>query len=154
MLTVKSTTLSSFAIASALLLAACNTTSKSEQPEMVSNWSAITGKNWQLSMVVDGNETLAPMSPVLASANFTADSKVVGSTGCNRYFGTYEENDGKLKLSPLGATQMMCVEDAMAIENAFNNAMEKVSDWQLTKDALVLSDTNGKPIMEFVPITP
>ena len=49
---------------------------------------------------------------------------------------------------------MMCVEDAMAIENAFNNAMEKVSDWQLTKDALVLSDTNGKPIMEFVPITP
>ena len=154
MLTVKSTTLSSFAMASALLLAACNTTSKSEQPEMVSNWSAITGKNWQLSMVVDGNETLAPMSPVLTSANFTADSKVVGSTGCNRYFGTYEENDGKLKLSPLGATQMMCVEDAMAIENAFNNAMEKVSDWQLTKDALVLSDTNGKPIMEFVPITP
>ncbi|WP_165792370.1 META domain-containing protein [Thalassospira lohafexi] len=103
---------------------------------------------------MDGSKTLTPMSPVLATANFTKDSKVVGSTGCNRYFGTYEENDGKLKLSPLGATQMMCVEDAMEIENAFNNAMEKVTDWQLAKDALVLSDTNGKPIMEFVPITP
>lgn len=152
--TVKSLMLPSFAVASALLLAACNTTSQTAQTNMTSDWSTVTGKEWQLIKVVNGEETLTPMSPVLAGANFAENGKVAGSTGCNRFFGTYEQSADKLKLSPLGATQMMCMEDAMAIETAFKDAMEKVTNWQLANDALVLNDASGKAIMEFAPIAP
>ena len=152
--TVKTMMLSSVAVASALLLAACNTTNPNVQNDIAKNWSAVADKEWQLAMVSDGDHTLRPMSPVLASVNFAAGGKVSGSTGCNRYFGTYKQSGSKLDLSPLGSTRMMCVEDAMAIEDAFTNAMAKVTHWHKDNSTLVLDDTDGKAILKFEPIRP
>lgn len=145
--------LPSLTIATALLLTACNTTNLPQQTAMVDDWSAVTDKEWVLTKVTEGNLTLEPMSPVLASANFAADGKVTGSTGCNRYFGNYTRSESSLTLSQLGATQMMCMEDAMEIEHAFTRAMENVTGWKVIDNTLSLSDRSGKVIMEFGPIT-
>lgn len=144
--------LPSLTIATALLLSACNTTNQTQQTAMVDDWSSVTNKEWVLTKVTEGNRTLEPMSPVLASANFAADGKVTGSTGCNRYFGNYTRSESGLTMSPLGATQMMCMEDAMEIEHAFTSAMENVADWKVIDTTLSLSDSSGMVIMEFGPI--
>ncbi|MFV1852723.1 MAG: META domain-containing protein [Porticoccaceae bacterium] len=144
--------LPSLTIATALLLSACNTTNQTQQTAMVDDWSSVTDKEWVLTKVTEGNRTLEPMSPVLASANFASDGKIAGSTGCNRYFGNYTRSESGLTMSPLGATQMMCMEDAMEIEHAFTSAMEDVADWKVIDTTLSLSDSSGKVIMEFGPI--
>lgn len=144
--------LPSLMITTTLLLTACNTTNQTQQTAMADDWSAVTDKEWILTKVVQGSRTLEPMSPVLASANFAADGKIAGSTGCNRYFGSYTRSENGLTMSPLGATQMMCMEDAMEIEHAFTSAMENVADWKVIGTTLSLSDSSGKVIMEFGPI--
>ncbi len=151
MFSVKPMMLSSIALSAALLLAACNTTG---QNDMASDWSSVTGKDWQLTMVVDGDKMLSPTAPVVASANFAGDGKVSGSNGCNSYFGTYTQNAENLTFSPLGATRMACINTGMDVENAFNNATGQVANWQISDGMLVLSDSNGKAVMKFAPSAP
>lgn len=151
MLSIKPKILSSLTISTVLLLSACITTGPSD---METDWSSVADKDWQLKMVVDGEKMLSPSAPVIASANFADDGKVSGSNGCNRYFGTYSQSAGNLTFSPLGATRMACINTAMDVENAFNNAAGHVANWQISGDELVLSDSNGKAVMKFGPRTP
>ncbi len=148
---IKPIMFSSLAMAAALLVSACNTTG---QADMTADWSAVTGKDWQLTMLINGDNTLTPTAPIQPSATFTDDGKISGSSGCNNYFGTYTQNAGQLSFSPLGATRKMCMNDAMEIEMAFDAATGQVAGWQLSEGNLVLRDTNGKPVMTFTTKAP
>ncbi|MDG4720692.1 MULTISPECIES: META domain-containing protein [Thalassospira] len=148
---IKPIMFSSMAMATALLVSACNTTGQST---MTADWSSVVGKEWQLTILTDGNKTLTPTAPIKASANFTEDGKVNGISGCNNYFGTYSQDAGKLTFSPLGATRKMCFGDAMDIENTFNSATTLVTAWQLDGGNLVLNDASGKPVMTFTSPAP
>lgn len=143
---IKPIMFSSLAMATALLVSACNTTG---QTEMTADWSAVIGKNWQLTALTDGDKTLTPTAPAQPSATFTEDGKINGLSGCNTYFGTYSQNADKLTFSPLGATRKMCINGAMEIEAAFNAATAQIAGWQLSDGNLVLRDANGKHVMTF-----
>ena len=45
------------------------------------------------------------------------NKKVFGRAGCNRFFGTYEQNESQLTFSGMGATRMACPD--MDIETSF-----------------------------------
>ncbi|KZB54986.1 hypothetical protein AUP42_06205 [Thalassospira lucentensis] len=151
---VTSLTFAAFGIASSLWLAGCAATTKPAEEKSPADWSAIAGRDWQLMRIEAKDKSLTPMTPILASVNFTNDGKIAGSTGCNRYFGSYTRKDTALDVSPLGSTKMMCMEDAMEIEDAFIAAMADVKGWKVQDGDLMLVDGSAKSIMTFEPIQP
>ena len=153
MRTTKPIMFSAVAMTGALLLSACNTTG---QMNTGGAWKNVTGKDWHLTMLSDGGQTFTftPTSPMQPSAVFSEDGKVNGSSGCNSYFGTYDQDGNQLTFSPLGATRKMCLNGAMAIEAAFSSATTQVTHWKLGNDQLVLIDRDGKTIMTFTTKAP
>ena len=64
--------------------------------------------------------------------------KIAGSTGCNRYFGTYSLEQDQLSLSPAGMTRMACPTPLMAQEQQFIEALGSVTGYRLDGRALEL----------------
>ncbi|MCC9624724.1 META domain-containing protein [Thalassospira sp. MA62] len=148
----KSKILTSACLATTLMLGACNSTTGPTEPDMPSNWSAVTTQTWQLTRVKEKQATIVPMSPVFASARFGDDGKVTGSTGCNQYFADYSHDDGGLQFGQIGATKMYCVDAAMEVENALLAALPKVTDWQIENGDLMLLDGDGAVIAAFAAV--
>lgn len=70
---------------------------------------------------------------------FTKDGKIEGTTGCNRFFGNYVQDDAKVSFSGTGATKMACMEDGVMQQEAAFLAI-------LQGNALVSFEQPGKAL--------
>lgn len=100
-----------------------------------------------------GQATLVGTSWVMASAgkrppsiSFEADGKVAGSGGCNRFFGSYEQDGESLSFSPLGATRMACPQGTMRVEQDFFAMLGAVRKAKVEASTLVLVDAAGQEL--------
>lgn len=78
------------------------------------------------------------------------DAHVKGSAtmGCNKiFFSTEFKNNGKLKISNLGSTKMMC--QNMNLENTFLKKFESMNKFTIEGHRMTLSDDNGN-VMKFI----
>ena len=66
-----------------------------------------------------------------------------GSSGVNRYFGSFEQADRKIKFNLAGSTMMMGPENLMQIEQEYLKNLQEVEECYTTKDALVLKNSKG-----------
>ncbi len=81
-----------------------------------------------------------------ATLTFGDDGRVFGTTGCNRYFGSYAlADDGALTLTGVGSTRMACPPAEMAQEAQFLAALDGTERVVVTGDRLVLG-TSGPPL--------
>ena len=80
---------------------------------------------------------------------FQTGGRIVGSGGCNRFFGSYVQTGAELKIGRLGATKMMCEQQVMAQENALFNVLSRVHGFQRQGHKLVLFDALGAEIAKF-----
>ncbi|WP_052172459.1 META domain-containing protein [Psychroserpens jangbogonensis] len=67
-------------------------------------------------------------------------NKVSGFAGCNRFFGTYTTDGNTISLSELGATRMMCEDEANKIELKMFQTLAKVNAYELTNGKLSLKN--------------
>lgn len=122
-----------------MILAAC-TSSGSQQGD------DLTGKVWALTELM-GNP---PMAGTGISAQFTADGKVSGSAGCNRYSGTYTVSGNNITFSsPMATTMMMCEQPAMDQESAYLKALGEVKTFAVNGDQLTLTTGDGTKLAVF-----
>jgi heat shock protein HslJ len=70
--------------------------------------------------------------------------RVSGSTGCNRFTGTFTASSDSLRFSPLATTKMACLPAMNAQEIAFLAALEATTALHLAGNILELKDTSGK----------
>jgi heat shock protein HslJ len=70
---------------------------------------ALRGTTWSLTTVIDG-ET-ASTTAAGAWIRIEGDGSVTGHTGCNQFFGTYDDENG---FGRLGLTKMACLDEAVA----------------------------------------
>ena len=75
---------------------------------------------------------------------FSADGKVAGHAGCNRFFGTYAEDGEGLSIGLLGMTRMMCPPADMERERAFTVILQNTSRFEATHLKLTLYAASGK----------
>lgn len=96
------------------------------------NWELvqIDGKNIELS-----ERQKAPRLEI--GENFTAN----GNAGCNNFFGQAELKDNQLRIEKMGMTMKMCIGDIMNVEQAMSSTLSDWSDITLTKDGLVLKNS-------------
>lgn len=76
---------------------------------------------------------------------FQDKSQFIGNGGCNNFFGTYTQNEGKLGIGPIGATKMACPE--LSSEQAFFQALEAAETFDATHLELKLYDESGKLLL-------
>ncbi len=115
------------------ILAAC-TSSGSQQG------GDLTGKVWALTELMGK----PPVAGTGISAEFTADGKVAGSAGCNRYSGTYTISGSNITFSsPMAMTMMMCEQAVMDQESAYMQALGEAKTFAIQGDQLTLTGGDG-----------
>ena len=119
-----------------MILTAC-ASSGSGQP------GDLTGKVWALTELVGK----PPLAGTGISAEFTADGKVAGSAGCNRYSGTYTVSGSNITFSsPMASTMMMCDQALMDQESAYLQMLGDVKTFAVSGDQLTLSGADGSQL--------
>jgi len=84
---------------------------------------------------------------------FDSDGQVSGHAGCNRFFGSYDLNDEKMEIGPLGATRMACPEPAMSFELSFLEALQSTATAALANGRLALKNDRGDTIVLMVSVS-
>ena len=79
--------------------------------------------------------------------------RVSGSTGCNRFVGSYESGRSRLAFGAIASTRMACP-DAMAQERAFEQALQDVRRWRAEDGELELLDEQGAVRLRFEAMQP
>ena len=79
--------------------------------------------------------------------NFSDNNKLFGSTGCNKFIGSYKLDKNSISLEPGAVTKMFCPDSP---EQEFLSAVRKVSGFKLEGETLKL--LNGSTtLMTLVP---
>jgi heat shock protein HslJ len=113
-----------------MILAAC------ASPGSQAGGGDLTGKVWALTELMGK----PPAAGVGISAQFSADGKVSGSAGCNRYSGTYTVSGNSITFSsPMATTMMMCDEAVMEQESAYLKTLGEAKTYAVKGDQLTLA---------------
>lgn len=110
----------------------------------------LEGSSWSLaSYASDGGETITAISGTDgAPLTFAADGTFAGSTGCNRFNGTYEQDGSTLTISVGAVTQMACEGDLAAQESAVLTALPQVTAFDAASD-LTLTSESGDVLLTY-----
>lgn len=97
---------------------------------------------WTLSSLA-GPDGMTDVPEGVKATLFLSGGEVVGSAGCNSYFGSYEMDAENLSFGPFGATQMLCEGPAQDLEDAYLPLLGEVAGWAVDMDMLSLSTADG-----------
>lgn len=102
--------------------------------------------DWLLRQYLgEAGELLAVLPETTVDARFS-DGRIDGSTGCNRFFGTYTGGENnRLGIGPAATTRKHCAEPAgiMQQEQEYLDALARVHTYTLKPGILELRDENG-----------
>lgn len=116
-----------------LALTACMKIAKTSKAK--SPLSSLAGSEW-------GPE---PVGGVEQFVGFKAGGEIAGHGGCNRFFGTYEQDGMRLTVGPLASTRMACPH--LKEEAAFLEMLQNARIIEATHMKLVLKDDDGVTLM-------
>ena len=129
----------------ALSLAACATPPMADEGTLPRH--ALIGTSW-LAQAIDG--TVADPA-VQSTVTFQREDQVIGSGGCNRYFGRLGLSGSTLSISGVGNTRMMCSPvPVMQQEQRFLEALQASVAWRREGDTLILLDLAGRERLQLV----
>lgn len=131
------------ASAVALFVSACASSPSANAPDLSSTaWTATS---------INGAAVVGETAPRL---QFGGEYRVFGSTGCNRFFGIYEQDGAALYLRGLASSRMACDEPVMAQETAYMAILGAANGFTATPgQSLVVQAADGRTV-SFVSAAP
>ena len=82
----------------------------------------------------------------------TEDNRIIGHSGCNRYFGTYAQQENqRLSFGNIGSTKMACLDDDN-IEFRFFDVLGRTDSYTIKGDTLSLHRARMTPLAKFVAV--
>jgi heat shock protein HslJ len=100
----------------------------------------LEGTVWQVEDIDSGGI----IDQSMITMDFSEDGRIVGSTGCNRYFGDAAIARDVLSLGGIGSTRRACTPALMDQEQRFLNALNDSARFAIDKEAwLVVYDAEG-----------
>jgi heat shock protein HslJ len=110
----------------------------------------LTANEWTVASI--GGNAVAAHAPTLT---FSADGRVAGFAGCNRWGSEAALSGEGLSFGTAFATQMDCAEEgAMATEQAFLDALAKVTRHDFDAEGRLLLKAGDDPVLEATPSPP
>jgi len=125
-------------VSAAALLSGCGSGISLDEP--------IESRIWRLSSL--GMQPVAASGDLQRDAQITFDgTRVTGSGGCNRLTGGYQRSGSSLKIGPLAATRMACLDaNRGALESSFVGALQATTNYSLLGSQLSLLDAGGRTL--------
>ena len=113
----------------------------------------LAGTTWNLATYAgaDGAQTPAVTEPSVGTVTFLTGGELAGSTGCNRFTGTYEQSGADLSITTGAMTEMACLGPVGEQETAVIAALAKVATAEVASDNLVLKDARGAELFTYAP---
>lgn len=96
--------------------------------------SLLAGGDWRIEDVAG----MGVVDGAQAEITLSRAGRLAGSTGCNRFFGTYELSGEGLSFGAVGATLMACPEALMMQERRIFEALEEVRRFDLDETGALL----------------
>lgn len=112
----------------------------------------LTGRVWYLETYKDAQGTQAPLlAGSQITAEFGSDGTLSGSSGCNRYTGSYQVDSDQLQIGALASTMMACLDPAglMEQETAYLQVLSNAASFRLADSKLELLDDDGQVTLVF-----
>ena len=106
---------------------------------------ALAGTKWRLLSI--GELTLPADTDTFIQ--FEAEGRASGFAGCNRFFGSYQESEGTIRIYGLGTTRKLCAEEVMELETAMLQALETARSFELRQTELTLYDEERETLARF-----
>jgi len=125
------------AVALATLLSAC---AAGQPPGRDAAFPAGTTFAW-LGTDAGGARRNVPADPTRYTIAFEASGRATLRLDCNRGSAQWERDGGKLVLSPVAATKMMCPRGSL--DTSFANDLSRVESWRVEGGTLVLTGRDG-----------
>jgi len=82
-----------------------------------------------------------------ARIQFSASGDITGNASCNRFFGKYTYQQGKLAIEPLGSTRMMCLPELMTQEAKLLELLPQASHFSREGKILKLYNASGEVLL-------
>jgi heat shock protein HslJ len=163
---MRATVTAALALAAALLLSACTSTAGPAEPgpaptqiptaqpapaEPTAEEQAVNeitgdlpGTKWTLRELA-GKAPVAGDRP--ATIEFDPTGRAAGSSGCNRFFGSYSTDGTALTFGPLGSTMMACPDELMQQESALFAALGQAASYTIAGDTLTITAADGSTVV-------
>lgn len=111
---------------------------------------SLDGASWNLTMFNDGQSLVSLVNDTKINAEFK-DGSVSGSSGCNTYTGTFEQNGLELSFGAMASTLMLCLDEGvMEQESAYLQAIANVSHYIVEGKQLTLYDAENLVLAKFI----
>lgn len=125
------------------------TTRQNAQDSSMTPADTLFSTPWRLVRV--GAESVPEESAMMDAPyiQFDAEEKrFFGSSGCNRYMGSFEQSDMTLNFSTVASTKRACLDEIQKIEGELYQALERVTRFEIDQDQLHLYD-DGEMVLVF-----
>jgi putative lipoprotein len=106
----------------------------------------LRGTEWTCASV-NAEAVLDGAAPTLT---ISADGKVSGNSGVNRFGGSIEESGKALRFSQLSSTRMAGPPDRMKLEASFLSALERTRSFRVDGTLLTLLDQDASVVATFL----
>ncbi|MDR2854541.1 MAG: META domain-containing protein [Methanomicrobiales archaeon] len=107
-----------------------------------------TGTIWNL--VAYGSEYNIPPEGTIPTVVFSDDGTIAGTSGCNSFFGQYQENGQELSISGIGSSLMLCIDDeVMQLEQEYLALLANVATYAIDASSLTLYNEAAESILFF-----
>jgi heat shock protein HslJ len=80
---------------------------------------------------------------------FRAEGRITGHGGCNRFFGIYRLDGGRMHIGPLASTRKACPGPVMHRESGLLGALSRAKGFTRDRIDLTLRDASGNVIARF-----
>ena len=136
----------------ALILGCTSSPAPTTRPAIQTSDATLENTYWKLLALGGQRAIVADNIPEPHLLLHPADRRASGSTGCNRFSGSYELVSDSLSVRPLASTLVACADPALnRQETAFLAAVGETRRWRVTGDTLLLGD-EAQPVARFVAV--
>jgi len=136
-------------LSSTLAIVGCQSTPSTSANMTATNLTLLQNTTWVATKIGKSTIVYNNDAPNRASLQFDeATHRVTGTDGCNRLTGAYKAGKDTLELEQIASTRMACMNNDN-LDQQFNEALAKVTHYQVINRTLKLLDRHGNPVLEF-----
>ena len=109
--------------------------------------SRLEGVKWEVTGYNNGRQ--AVVGPKLGTriTLIFSDGLVSGSSGCNRFHGSFKAEGNALTIQALATTRMACEGEVMAQEQEFLQALQSATTWKIVRGMLDVHRADGERVL-------
>ena len=135
-------------LGSVLTVMGCETMPDTSNTQTVNYLELLQNRTWIATQIGNTEIKTAPTARNIPSLQFDASTqRVSGSDSCNRVMGIYTAGKDTLNLSQMVTTRMACMNNDQ-LDQKFNEALAKVTHYQVFNKTLRLLDRHGNVLIQ------